>query len=134
MCTPSRSVKARRLARAALADYAARAAALGGYREMGLFVAPVIRILIAILDIYWWLVIIQAIASWLIAFNILNTYSRPVAMILDFLYRATEPALRPIRRFVPPLGGLDVTPIILLLLIWLVEMWLAGLEVYLAAY
>jgi YggT family protein len=55
-------------------------------------------------------------------------------MILDFLYRATEPALRPIRRFIPPLGGLDVTPIILLLLIWLVEMWLAGLEVYLAAY
>lgn len=101
---------------------------------MGLFVAPVIRVLIAILDIYWWLVIIQAIASWLIAFNILNTYSRPVAMILDFLYRATEPALRPIRRFVPPLGGLDVTPIILLLVIWLVEMWLAGLEVYLAAY
>ena len=101
---------------------------------MGLFVGPVIRVLIAILDIYWWLVIIQAVASWLIAFNILNTYNRPVAMILDFLYRATEPALRPIRRFVPNLGGLDVTPIILLLLIWLVEMWLGGVEVYLAGY
>jgi YggT family protein len=101
---------------------------------MGLFVAPVIRVLIALLDLYWWLVIVQAIASWLIAFNILNTYSRPVAMILDFLYRATEPALRPIRRFVPNLGGLDITPIILLLLIWLVEMWLTGLEVYLMRY
>jgi len=101
---------------------------------MGLFIGPVIRVLIAILDIYWWLVIIQAVASWLIAFNILNTYSRPVAMILDFLYRATEPALRPIRRFVPPLGGLDVTPIILLLLIWLVEMWLGTLEISLMGY
>lgn len=101
---------------------------------MGLFVAPVIRVLIAILDIYWWLVIIQAIASWLIAFNILNTHSRPVSMIVDFLYRATEPALRPIRQFVPNLGGLDITPIILLLVIWLLEMWLTGLEVYLLRY
>ncbi|HKT18121.1 MAG TPA: YggT family protein [Stellaceae bacterium] len=101
---------------------------------MGLFIGPVIRVLIAILDIYWWLVIIQAVASWLIAFNILNTYSRPVAMILDFLYRATEPALRPIRRFVPPLGGLDVTPIILLLVIWLVEMWLGALAISLGGY
>ncbi len=101
---------------------------------MGLFIGPVIRVLIALLDIYWWLVVIQAIASWLIAFNILNTYSRPVAMILDFLYRATEPALRPIRRFVPNLGGLDITPVILLLLIWLAEMWLTGLEVYLMQY
>jgi YggT family protein len=94
------------------------------------FVVPVIEVLIAILDIYWWLVIIQAIASWLIAFNILNTHSRPVSMILDFLYRATEPALRPIRQFVPSLGGLDITPIILLLIIWFVRMELRQLEFY----
>lgn len=95
---------------------------------MGGFIVPVIEVVIAILDIYWWLVIIQAIASWLIAFNILNTHSRPVSMILDFLYRATEPALRPIRQFVPSLGGLDITPIILLLLIWFVRMELRQLE------
>ena len=88
---------------------------------MGLFVAPVIRVLIAILDIYWWLVIIQAVASWLIAFNILNTYSRPVAMILDFLYRATEPALRPIRRVIPNLGGVDLSPLVLILLLYFVR-------------
>jgi YggT family protein len=99
-----------------------------GVRSMSGFIVPVIEVVIAILDIYWWLVIIQAIASWLIAFNILNTHSRPVSMILDFLYRATEPALRPIRQFVPSLGGLDITPIVLLLLIWFVRMELRQLE------
>ena len=94
------------------------------------FVTPVIEVLVIILDLYWWVVIIQAVASWLIAFNVLNTHSRPVSMILDFLYRATEPALRPIRQFVPSLGGLDITPIILLLIIWFVRMELRQLEFY----
>lgn len=98
---------------------------------MGGFVVPVIEVVIAILDIYWWLVIIQAVVSWLIAFNIINTYSRPVAMVLDFLYRITEPALRPIRQFVPVLGGLDISPIILLLIIWFVTMELRQLEFFL---
>ncbi|HEX3971263.1 MAG TPA: YggT family protein [Stellaceae bacterium] len=101
---------------------------------MGGFVVPVIRVVIAILDIYWYLVIIQAVISWLIAFNVINTYSRPVAMVLDFLYRITEPLLRPIRQFVPSFGGLDVSPIILLLVIWLVEMELTHLAFYLYAY
>lgn len=104
----------------------------GGFAgEMGGFVVPVIEVVIAILDIYWWLVIIQAVVSWLIAFNIINTYSRPVAMVLDFLYRITEPALRPIRQFVPVLGGLDISPIILLLIIWFVTMELRQLEFFL---
>lgn len=98
---------------------------------MGGFVVPVIEVVIAILDIYWWLVIIQAVISWLIAFNIINTYSRPVAMVLDFLYRITDPLLRPIRRFVPSFGGLDVSPVILLLIIWFVSMELRQLEFYL---
>lgn len=98
---------------------------------MGGFIVPVIEVVIAILDIYWWLVIIQAVVSWLIAFNIINTYSRPVAMVLDFLYRITEPALRPIRQFVPVLGGLDISPIILLLVIWFVSMELRQLEFFL---
>lgn len=98
---------------------------------MGGFVVPVIEVVIAILDIYWWLVIIQAVISWLIAFNIINTYSRPVAMVLDFLYRLTEPALRPIRQFVPSFGGLDISPVILLLIIWFVGMELRQLEFFL---
>lgn len=97
---------------------------------MGGFVVPLIRVVIAILDLYWWLVIIQAVISWLVAFNVINTYSRPVAMVLDFLYRITEPVLRPIRRFIPPFGGLDVSPVILLLIIWLVEMELAQIAFY----
>ena len=101
---------------------------------MGGFVVPLIRVVIAILDIYWYLVIIQAVVSWLIAFNVINTYSRPVAMLLDFLYRITEPLLRPIRQFVPSFGGLDVSPVILLLVIWLVEMELTHLAFYLYAY
>jgi YggT family protein len=101
---------------------------------MGGFVVPVLRVVIAILDIYWYLVIIQAVVSWLIAFNIINTYSRPVAMLLDFLYRITEPLLRPIRQFMPSFGGLDVSPVILLLVIWLVEMELTHLAFYLYAY
>ena len=101
---------------------------------MGGFVVPLIRVVIAILDIYWYLVIIQAVISWLIAFNVINTYSRPVAMVLDFLYRITEPILRPIRQIVPSFSGLDVSPIILLLIIWLVEMELTHLAFYLYAY
>ena len=101
---------------------------------MGGFVVPVIRIVIAILDIYWYLVVIQVVISWLIAFNVINTYSRPVAMMLDFLYRITEPLLRPIRQFIPAIGGLDFAPFILLLVIWLIEMELTHLAFYLYAY
>jgi YggT family protein len=63
---------------------------------------------------------------------VINTHSRPVAMIGDFLYRATEPALRPIRQFLPNLGGLDISPIILLLILWFIERELIQLEFYIA--
>jgi YggT family protein len=103
---------------------------LGGF--MGGFLIPVIDVIIALIHIYWWIVIISAVMSWLIAFNVINTYSRPVAMIGDFLYRATEPALRPIRQFLPNLGGLDISPIILLLILWFIERELIQLEFYVA--
>ena len=60
--------------------------------------------------------------SWLVAFNVLNTSNRFVYAILDFTYRLTEPILNKIRRFLPNLGALDISPIILLLLIWFIEM------------
>ena len=97
---------------------------------MGGFIVPVIEVVVAILNIYWWLIVIQAVVSWLIAFNILNTYSRPVAMVLDFLYRITEPALRPIRQFIPNMGGLDIAPLVLLLIIWFAEMELRQFEFF----
>ena len=77
-------------------------------------------ILIA-LQIYLWLVIAAAILSWLIAFNVVNTRNQVVAMIADFLYRITEPALRPIRNVLPNLGGIDISPVILFLIIILIQ-------------
>ncbi len=97
---------------------------------MGGFLVPVIEVVVAILDIYWWLIIIQAVVSWLIAFDIINTRSRPVSMILDFLYRVTEPAIAPIRRFVPNFNGLDLAPFILLIIIWFIRMELQQLELF----
>src|SRR6185312_11676196 len=101
-------------------------------RSMGGFLVPIIDVIIVLLHIYWWIVIISAVMSWLIAFNVINTYSRPVAMIGDFLYRATEPVLRPIRQFLPNLGGIDISPIIVLLILWFIERELIQLEFYVA--
>ncbi len=77
-------------------------------------------ILIA-LQIYVWLLIAAAILSWLIAFNVVNTRNQFVATIGEFLYRITEPALRPIRGLMPNLGGIDISPVVLILLIFLIE-------------
>ena len=75
-----------------------------------------------ILKLYSYVVIANVIVSWLIAFNILNTQNRFVYSILEFSYRLTDPILNRIRRFLPNLGSLDISPIILLLLIWFIEM------------
>ncbi len=69
------------------------------------------------LQLYVWIVIAMAIFSWLVAFNVVNTRNHVVAMIGDFLYRITEPALRPIRSVLPNLGGIDISPVILFLII-----------------
>jgi YggT family protein len=75
-----------------------------------------------ILKIYSYVVIANVVISWLVAFNVLNTQNRFVYSILDFTYRLTEPILNRIRRFIPNLGAFDISPIILLLLIWFIEM------------
>tara|TARA_B100000700_G_scaffold60863_1_gene66590 strand:- start:84 stop:377 length:294 start_codon:yes stop_codon:yes gene_type:complete len=79
-------------------------------------------LVLQILKIYSYVVIANVIISWLIAFNILNTSNRFVYSILDFTYRLTDPILNKIRRFLPNLGAFDISPIILLLLIWFIEM------------
>ena len=71
---------------------------------------------------YSYVVIANVIVSWLIAFNVLNTQNRFVYSILELSYRLTDPILNKIRRFIPNLGSLDISPIILLLLIWFIEM------------
>ena len=69
------------------------------------------------LELYLWIVIAMAIFSWLVAFNVVNTRNHAVAVIGDFLYRITEPVLRPIRNMLPNLGGIDISPVILFLII-----------------
>jgi len=81
----------------------------------------ILDIILLVLQIYIWLLIAAAVLSWLIAFNVVNTRNQLVAMVGEFLYRITEPLLRPIRAMLPNLGGLDVSPVILILLILLLE-------------
>ncbi|TCD15879.1 YggT family protein [Oricola cellulosilytica] len=81
----------------------------------------IIQTLLFALGIYKWIVIATVIFSWLFAFNVVNNSNRFVAMVGEFLYKATEPLLRPIRRFMPDLGGLDISPIILFVIIFFIE-------------
>jgi len=81
----------------------------------------VLDVVMLALDIYTWLLIISAVLSWLIAFNVLNTRNQFVATVWDMLYKITEPVLRPIRNRLPSMGGIDLSPIILLLLIFFVQ-------------
>ncbi|AZO50104.1 MAG: YggT family protein [Mesorhizobium sp.] len=78
----------------------------------------------AAIGIYWWIVIGAAIFSWLYAFNVVNSRNQLVNSIGTMLYRLTEPALRPIRRFLPDLGGVDISPIILLLALTFISVFL----------
>ena len=82
-------------------------------------------LLIAILDIYWWVVIVAVIASWLTAFGIINTWHPMTRSLLRALDAVTAPVFNPIRRVIPPLGGLDLSPLIVLLLITFLRNWLA---------
>tara|TARA_B100000902_G_C26831942_1_gene679122 strand:- start:312 stop:599 length:288 start_codon:yes stop_codon:yes gene_type:complete len=75
-----------------------------------------------LLKYYSYIVIANVVISWLVAFNILNTGNRFVYMVLDFTYRMTEPLLIKIRRFLPNLGAFDISPVILLMLIWIIQM------------
>jgi YggT family protein len=78
-------------------------------------------VIMVALQLYSWLIIASAIISWLVAFGVINMRNDFVRSVYDFLTRVTEPALRPIRNIMPNLGGIDVSPIILLLLIFFIE-------------
>ena len=81
----------------------------------------ILYIIILILDLYIWLLIAAAVLSWLVAFNVINARNQFVAMVGDFLYRITEPVLRPLRNLLPNLGGLDLSPVIVILIIILIK-------------
>ena len=71
----------------------------------------------SIITIYLWIIIINAVLSWLVAFNILNTQNRFVFSVLDATYKMTDPALNKIRSFIPTFGSIDISPVILILLL-----------------
>jgi len=81
----------------------------------------ILSIILLILDLYIWLLIAAAVLSWLVAFNVVNTRNQVVAMVGDFLFRITEPVLRPIRNILPSFGGLDLSPVVLILIIILLK-------------
>ncbi len=76
---------------------------------------PLLRVILIVIDLYIWAVIISVVLSWLVHFGVVNTGNQFVSMVGDFLWRLTQPALRPIRRYVPNLGGMDLSPLILIL-------------------
>jgi YggT family protein len=80
-----------------------------------------VSLLYTVIQLYIYILIASAILSWLIAFNVVNMRNQVVAMIAEALWRLTEPALRPIRRFLPNLGGLDISPVVLILLLIFVQ-------------
>jgi YggT family protein len=78
-------------------------------------------VILIVLRLYIYLLIAAAVLSWLIAFNVVNTRNQFVSMVADFLFRITEPLLRPIRAVLPNLGGIDISPVILILIIILIQ-------------
>ena len=85
---------------------------------MNVILGPLFGLIDIVLGLYVWILIAAVVMSWLISFNVVNTSNRIVYVIADFLYRLTEPLLVPIRRFLPNLGGLDLSPVVLLLAVW----------------
>jgi len=75
----------------------------------------------SIITIYLWIIIVNAVLSWLVAFNILNTQYRFVFSVLDATYKLTDPALNKIRRFIPNLGSIDISPVILILILMFIR-------------
>ncbi|WP_417455022.1 YggT family protein [Kiloniella sp.] len=96
---------------------------------MDIILGPLITVLVIALDLFKWAVILSAILSWLVAFNVINTHNQFVSMVGEFLWRLTEPVLRPIRNIIPNIGGMDLSPIVLLLIIIFLQNVLINLRI-----
>jgi YggT family protein len=81
----------------------------------------ILRILQVLLNLLWWIIVIQAVLSWLIAFNVINTSNQFVRSVWTALGRMTEPLYRPIRRILPDFGALDLSPLVVLLVIYILQ-------------
>jgi len=85
---------------------------------MDVIIGPALALIYHLIELYTWVLIIGVIMSWLIAFNVINLSNQFVRLVYDVVTRLTEPLLGPIRRFLPDLGGVDISPVILILLLW----------------
>lgn len=95
---------------------------------MDVILGPVVRLSVMVVDLYMWVVIISVVLSWLVAFNVVNLSNRFVYVVGDLANRLTEPALGRIRRFLPNLGNLDISPIVLLLALYFLKDFLIQLS------
>ena len=82
---------------------------------------PIAALLIEILEIYKWIVILAVVVSWLVAFNVINTHNDFVRTVLRLLSALTEPVFRPVRKVIPPISGLDLSPIVVFVVIWFLQ-------------
>jgi YggT family protein len=89
---------------------------------------PIIALLLLLLDLYWWVVIIAVVVSWLVAFGVLNTYNHLARSLIRALDALTEPVFRQVRRVIPAIGGLDLSPMVVLIAIWFIEYVLVWAE------
>lgn len=85
------------------------------------FLLVLLQIVQVLLNVVWWIIVIQAILSWLIAFNVINTYNDTVRLIWEALKKMTEPLYRPIRRVMPDFGALDLSPLVVLLILFILS-------------
>jgi YggT family protein len=90
-------------------------------------ISALVYIVQAVAELYIWIIIINVVLSWLIGFNVINPYNPFVRGVHTFCYRATEPLLAPIRRMLPDLGGLDISPVILLIAVGAARILLVNL-------
>ena len=97
--------------------------------SLNVVLLPLLRVLSIAIEIYIYLLIAMAILSWLVAFDVLNPRSSVVRTVGHFLWRITEPALRPIRRVLPNLGGIDIAPVILILLLIFIQEMIGQLAI-----
>jgi len=95
------------------------------------FIIAIYQVVDLILSLFVWLLIASAIMSWLFAFGVVNTRNQFVRMIAEFLYRITEPVLRPIRGFIPSVGGIDLSPIVVIVAIFFIRTLMQGYLPYL---
>lgn len=99
---------------------------------MDVVIVPLFSLINLLIELYIYALIGVVILSWLVAFGVVNSYNNFVSTVQRFLYRITEPALAPIRRVIPDLGGIDVSPMVLILGLWFIQGMLGRLMIRLA--